>query len=67
MAGLAVTYRLFRESPPARTPAAEPCRLVPNPATYICSYHVAEHAELSVFVQGGASAGYHITGIEFGD
>jgi Protein of unknown function (DUF4232) len=67
LAGLAVTDRLFRESPPARTPAALPCRLVPNPATYVCSYHVAEHAELSVFVVGGASAGYGITGIEFGD
>jgi hypothetical protein len=66
LAGLAVTDRLFRQSPPARTPAAAPCRLVPNPATYVCSYPL-QRAELSVFVQGGASAGYRITGIEFGD
>jgi hypothetical protein len=67
LAGLAVAHRLFSESPPARTPVAEPCRLVPNPATYVCSYPLAERAELSVFVEGGASAGYHITGIGFGD
>jgi Protein of unknown function (DUF4232) len=66
LASLAVTDRLFRESPPAHPPAALPCRLVPNSATYVCSYPL-QLAELSVFVEGGASAGYHITGIEFGD
>ena len=66
LAGLAVTDRLFRQSPPAHTPAALPCRLVPNPATYVCSYPL-QLAELSVVVEGGASAGYHITGIGFGD
>jgi hypothetical protein len=35
--------------------------------TYVCSYPVSQHAELSVFVEGGASAGYSISGIEFGD
>jgi hypothetical protein len=67
LAGLAVTNRLFSESPPAHPPAAEPCRLVPDSAEYVCSYPVSQHAELSVFVEGGASAGYSISGIEFGD
>jgi uncharacterized protein DUF4232 len=67
LAGLAVTDRLFRESPPTHTPATLPCRLVPDPAVYVCSYSIAQHAELSVFVEGGASAGYSISGIEFGD
>jgi hypothetical protein len=40
---------------------------VPDSAEYVCSYAVAEHAELSVLVEGGASAGYSISGIEFGD
>jgi Protein of unknown function (DUF4232) len=66
LAGVAVTDRLFRQSPPAHIPAPLPCRLVPNPATYVCSYPL-QLADLSVFVEGGASAGYHITGIEFGD
>ena len=67
LAGLAVTDRLFSESPPAHAPAALPCRLVPDPATYVCSYPLAPHAELSVFVEGGASAGYSVSGVEFGD
>jgi hypothetical protein len=67
LAGLAVTDRLFSESPPAHAPAALPCRLVPDPATYVCSYPLASHAALSVFVEGGASAGYSVSGVEFGD
>jgi hypothetical protein len=67
LAGLAVTDRLFSESPPAHAPAALPCRLVPDPATYVCSYPVAPHAELSVLVEGGASVGYSVSGVEFGD
>ena len=67
LAGLAVTDRLFSESPPAHAPAALPCRLVPDQATYVCSYPLAPHAELSVFVEGGASAGYSVSGVEFGD
>ena len=67
LTGLAVTDRLFSESPPAHAPAALPCRLVPDPATYVCSYPLAPHAELSVFVEGGASAGYSVSGVEFGD
>jgi hypothetical protein len=67
LAGLGVTARLFEESPPAYTPATLPCRLVPALALYVCSYTIAEHAELSVYVEGGASAGYSISGVEFGD
>jgi Protein of unknown function (DUF4232) len=66
LAGGAVTDRLFGEAPPARTPAALPCRLA-SPGMFVCSYPVAERAELTVVVQGGASAGYGVTGIELGD
>jgi hypothetical protein len=61
----AVTDRLFSESPPAHLPAALPCRLVPNLAVFVCSYPIAEGAELSLFVEGGASAGYGVSGVEF--
>ena len=66
LAGAPVTDRLFAESPPAQTPPAQPCRLA-QPAVFVCSYPFAAHAELTVVVEGGASAGYGITGIEFGD
>jgi hypothetical protein len=62
----AVTDQLFAESPPARRPVAEPCRLA-ELGLYVCSYPIAEHAELSVFVVGGASVGYGVRGVEFGD
>jgi hypothetical protein len=61
----AVTDRLFSESPPAHLPTALPCRLVPNLAVFVCSYAIAEGAELSIFVEGGASAGYGVSGVEF--
>jgi hypothetical protein len=61
-----VTDRLFSQSPPARTPVALPCRLA-DLGVFVCSYPVAERAELSIFVRGGASAGYGISGVEFGD
>jgi Protein of unknown function (DUF4232) len=67
LAGLGVTARLFEQSPPGYTPATLPCRLVPDLALYVCSYTIAERAELSVFVEGGASAGYSISGVGFGD
>ena len=54
------------QSTPARAPAALPCRLV-DPAVFVCSYPVADRAELTVVVAGGASAGYGVSGIEFGD
>jgi hypothetical protein len=62
----AVTEQLFGESPPAHRPVAEPCRLA-DLGLYVCSYPFAEHAALSVFVVGGASAGYGVRGVEFGD
>jgi hypothetical protein len=62
----AVTQRLFSESPPAKRPVTEPCRLA-GPGEFVCSYHIAEHAELTFIVRGGASAGYRVSGVEFGD
>ena len=61
-----VVEQLFAESPPAHRPVAQPCRLA-DPGLYVCSYPLAEHAELSVFVVGGASVGYGARGVEFGD
>src|SRR6266508_5195398 len=66
LASWAVTDQLFGESPPARTPAALPCRLA-DLALFVCSYPIAERAELTIIVEGGASAGYGISGIEIGD
>jgi hypothetical protein len=66
LAGGAVTDRLFGESPPARTPPALPCRLA-QPGVFVCSYPFVANAELTVVVEGGASAGYGVTGVEFGD
>jgi hypothetical protein len=63
----AVTDRLFSEAPPGKSPVALPCRLVADLAVFVCSYPVAERAELSLFVEGGASAGYGVSGVEFGD
>jgi hypothetical protein len=62
----AVTDQLFAESPPAHPPVTEPCRLF-DLGVFVCSYHVAEHAELTTIVRGGASAGYGVSGVEFGD
>jgi hypothetical protein len=62
----AVTQRLFSESPPAKRPVTEPCRLA-GLGVFVCSYHVADHFELTVLVRGGASAGYGVSGVEFGD
>jgi Domain of unknown function (DUF4232) len=66
LASQAVTDRLFGEAAPAQAPAALPCRLA-QPAVFVCSYPIAERAELTVIVEGGASAGYGVSGIEFGD
>jgi Protein of unknown function (DUF4232) len=63
----AVVERLFGEAPPAAAPEALPCRLVAGQAVFVCSYPIAERAEVSLFVEGGASAGYRVNGIEFGD
>jgi hypothetical protein len=66
LAGGAVTDRLFSESPPSQSPEALPCRLA-DPAVFVCSYPIAERAELTILVEGGASAGYGVSGVEFGD
>jgi len=66
LASQAAVDRLFAETPPARSPQALPCRLA-DPGTFVCSYPLAQRAELTMIVTGGASAGYTITGIEFGD
>jgi hypothetical protein len=62
----AVVARLFAEDPPAAAPKALPCRLA-APGTFVCSYPLAERAELTLIVAGGASAGYRISGVQFGD
>ena len=66
LAGPAVTERLFAEPPPATMPGARPCRLA-GLGVFVCSYPLAERAELSILVEGGASAGYGVSGIELGD
>jgi Protein of unknown function (DUF4232) len=66
VASLSVTDRLFGESPPARRPVAQPCRLV-ELGVYLCSYPLAPPTELSVWVRGGASVGYGVSGVEFVD
>jgi hypothetical protein len=65
-ASQAVTERLFGQAPPAHRPVAQPCRLV-DLGLFLCSYPLAEPTELSVWVRGGASAGYGVSGIEFVD
>jgi hypothetical protein len=62
----AVTDRLFGQSPPAHRPPAQPCRLV-DPGRFLCSYPLTAPNELSVWVKGGASAGYGVSGVEFVD
>ena len=66
LASQAAIERLFSETPPDHRPAALPCRLA-DLGVFVCSYPLAERAELSLFVAGGASAGYRIDGVEFGD
>ena len=58
-----VIEQLFAESPPAHRPAVQPCRLAD---LGLCSYPLAEHAGLSVFVVGGASVGYGVRGVSSG-
>jgi hypothetical protein len=62
----AVTQQLFRNTPPDRQPRSQPCRQV-DLGLYLCSYPLAQPNELSVWVQGGASAGYGVSGVEFVD
>jgi hypothetical protein len=62
----AVADQLFSNTPPAHLPMARPCRLF-DLGVFVCGYHVAEHAELTIVVRGGASVGYGVSGLEFGD
>jgi hypothetical protein len=57
---------LFGEHAPTSSPEPIPCRPV-GPGRFLCSYPLAPRAELSITAAGGASAGYEITGVEFGD
>jgi hypothetical protein len=66
VASQSVTDRLFRQSPPAERPAAQSCRLV-ELGVFLCSYPLAAPNELSVWVKGGASAGYGVSNVELVD
>jgi hypothetical protein len=57
---------LFSHRAPTTAPEAIPCRLL-SPGRFACSYTLAPHAQLTIVVAGGASAGYEVTGLEFGD
>jgi len=57
---------LFSHRAPTTAPKAIPCRLL-SPGRFACSYTLAPHAQLTIVVAGGASAGYEVTGLEFGD
>jgi hypothetical protein len=57
---------LFSHPAPTTAPAAIPCRLF-SPGQFACSYTLAPHAQLTIIAAGGASAGYEVTGLEFGD
>jgi hypothetical protein len=57
---------LFSARAPTTAPEAIPCRLF-SLGRFACSYTLAPHAQLTIIVAGGASAGYEVTGLEFGD
>lgn len=57
---------LFSHQAPSTAPTPIPCRLF-SLGQFACSYTLAPHAELTIMVAGGASAGYEVTGVEFGD
>jgi hypothetical protein len=57
---------MFSEHAPTSEPEAIPCRPVGG-GLFACSYTLSPHAELTVLVAGGASAGYAVTGVEWGD
>jgi hypothetical protein len=57
---------LFSHQAPSTAPTPIPCRLS-SPGQFACSYTLAPRAELTIIVFGGASAGYQVTGAEFGD
>jgi hypothetical protein len=57
---------LFSHQAPSAAPTPIPCRLF-RLGQFACSYTLSPRAELTVIVAGGASAGYEVTGAEFGD
>jgi hypothetical protein len=57
---------LFSERAPTSAPVTIPCRPAGR-GLFACSYTLSPHAELTVVVGGGASAGYGVTGVEWGD
>jgi hypothetical protein len=57
---------LFSQRAPASVPTGTGCRLI-SLGRFACSYPLAPRAELTLIVSGGASAGYEVTGVEFGD
>jgi len=57
---------LFSHQAPSTAPTPIPCRLF-SLGQFACSYTLAPRAELTIIVAGGASAGYEVTGAEFGD
>lgn len=61
-----VNERLFSEQPPGKWPAVLPCRLV-DLGLYRCSYPLGQPNELNIWVKGGASVGYGVSGVEFVD
>jgi hypothetical protein len=61
-----VVEALFGEHPLSTAPEVIPCRSF-SPGRFACSYTLAPHAQLTIIVAGGASAGYEVTGLEFGD
>jgi hypothetical protein len=62
----AVVARLFSADRSGEDPKPGSCRLV-KPAQFICSYPLSADTDLSLVVEGGASAGYLVTGFEFAD
>jgi hypothetical protein len=61
-----VIEALFSEHPLDTAPEVIRCRSF-SPGRFACSYTLAPHAQLTIIVAGGASAGYEVTGLEFGD
>jgi hypothetical protein len=56
---------LFESEPPTQRVTGS-CRLLKG-GKFLCSYPFERYFELSFHVEGGASAGYRVTGFELGD
>jgi hypothetical protein len=66
VSNVATMEALFSEEAPTSAPETIPCRPA-GLGLFACSYTLSSHAELTVVVGGGASAGYGVTGVEWGD